>query len=109
MGKKVDDVSAAPRLETDAAEETPVEAPPSLLLYKEDLDKYLQRIPDKPTIPGLPSGADSNSIIHQKTYIKPIPQKPNVSKRKQPKRRSDITPGTPPPAKRQWKSRWDSQ
>ena len=41
--------------------------------YKKQLDKYLWRIPDQPTVANLTQGraAASNSLLHQTRYIRP--------------------------------------
>ena len=41
-----------------------------MLDFKGKLDKFLQRIPDQPTVPGGDGrAAESNSLVHQIGYI----------------------------------------
>ena len=75
--EKTNDTHCSPDTVENSAEDEP-----SLSKYKEDLDKYLQRIPDQPTVPGLPRSADSNSIIDQRLYIRPPKQKAQGSSRR---------------------------
>lgn len=39
--------------------------------FKRDLDVFLQRIPDQPTVPGCPRSANTNSIVDQIHYRSP--------------------------------------
>ena len=40
-----------------------------VVAFKKNLDRFLHRIPDQPTIIGYPRAATSNSILHQIMYI----------------------------------------
>ena len=95
--------------QTDDKGETTEDSPPSLLKYKDDLDKYLQRIPDQPTIPYPPRSSATNSIIDQKTYIRPV-KKSSTQKTKRSacsKKRNTADVGDGPPPKKRFVSRWD--
>ena len=86
------------------------DSPPSLQKYKDDLDKYLQMIPDQPTIPHPKRSATTNSIIDQKTYIRPHTQtssnKKNSHNKSKNKRKP--APGDSRPPKKRFVSRWDN-